>query len=95
MGLRPVERRSASGAAFDQILDELVAGRLSPGAALPAERALTETLKVNRQAVREALQRLSQAGLLDIRQGGSTRVLDYRHSASLDLLPHLLSRPDG
>ena len=95
MGLRPVERRSVSGAAFDQILGELVTGRLSPGATLPAERTLTETLKVNRQAVREALQRLAQAGLVDIRQGGSTRVLDYRASASLDLLPHLLARPDG
>lgn len=95
MDLHPVERRSASGAAFDLLFGELVAGRLSPGDTLPAERSLTETLKVNRQAVREALQRLAQAGLVDIRQGDSTRVLDYRHSASLDLLPHLLVRSDG
>jgi DNA-binding FadR family transcriptional regulator len=93
--LHPVERRSASGAAFDLLFGELVAGRLEPGDTLPAERSLTETLKVNRQAVREALQRLAQAGLVDIRQGDSTRVLDFRRSASLDLLPHLLSRPDG
>ena len=95
MELRPVERSTASGAAFDQLFDGLIEGHLRPGDVLPAERALTERLQVNRQAVREALQRLAQAGLIDIKQGGSTRVLDYRHSASLDLLPHLLIRQDG
>jgi DNA-binding FadR family transcriptional regulator len=95
MELKPVERSTAAGGAFEQLFEGLLAGRLRPGEALPAERALTEALSVNRQAVREALQRLAQAGLVDIKQGGSTRVLDYRQSASLDLLPHLLLRPDG
>jgi DNA-binding FadR family transcriptional regulator len=95
MELRPVERTSASGAVFDQLFEELVAGRLAPGDALPAERSLTNTLQVNRQAVREALQRLAQAGLVDIHQGDSTRVRDYRTSGSLELLPHLLVSGDG
>lgn len=90
-----MERSTAAGGAFEQLFEGLLAGRVRPGDALPGERALTEALGVNRQAVREALQRLAQAGLIDIKQGGSTRVLDYRESASLDLLPHLLLRPDG
>lgn len=95
MELRPVAKHSASRAVFEQLFGAVVGGSLAPGQNLPAERALTETLKVNRQAVREALQRLAQAGLVSISQGESTRVLDYRRSAGLDLLPHLLASDDG
>lgn len=93
--LEPVVRRSASQGAFEQLIDRLLGGGLDPGRALPAERSLTEILGVNRQAVREALQRLAQAGLVQINQGESTRVLDYRRSGGLDLLPRLLVGPDG
>ena len=51
-------------------------------------------LGVSRPAVREALQRLSQARLVEVRHGGSTTVRDFRTSAGLDLLPRLLVR-DG
>lgn len=95
MELEPVRKTSASGAVFDQLIAELVAGRLEPGESLPAERALTERLGVNRQAVREALQRLAQAGLVKINQGEPTRALDYRRSAGLDLLPQLLFGAGG
>jgi GntR family transcriptional regulator, transcriptional repressor for pyruvate dehydrogenase complex len=95
MPLQPVKRRSVSDAVFDQLSDEIVAGRLGPGESLPAERALTELLQVNRQAVREALKRLGEAGLIEISHGGSTRVRDFRRNASLALLPRLMLRPDG
>lgn len=94
MALQKVERRSASAAVFDQLLTEVLTGDLVPGQTLPAERSLTEVLEVNRQAVREALQRLAQAGLIEINHGGSTKVLDFTRTAGLDLLPHLLVR-DG
>jgi GntR family transcriptional repressor for pyruvate dehydrogenase complex len=95
MALQPVRRRSAAGGAYEQLLETLVAGEFGPGEALPAERTLTEVLGINRQAVREALQRLAQAGLIRISQGEPTRALDYRRSGGLDLLPHLLVRSDG
>lgn len=95
MELEPVRKTSASGAVFEQLIAELVAGRLEPGESLPAERALTQRLGVNRQAVREALQRLAQAGLVEINQGEPTRALDYRRSAGLDLLPRLLLGAGG
>lgn len=90
MPLQPVARQSVSDAVFEQLQGEIVAGRMAPGEALPAERALTELLGVNRQAVREALKRLDQAGLVEISHGGATRVRDYRSSAGLDLLASLL-----
>jgi GntR family transcriptional regulator, transcriptional repressor for pyruvate dehydrogenase complex len=95
MELQPVARLSVSDAVFTQLQAEILAGRVAPGEALPSERSLTETLGVNRQAVREALKRLDQAGLVEINHGGVTRALDYRRSAGLDLLTSLLVRPDG
>lgn len=95
MRLEPVVRRSASQGAFDQLIGHLLDGGIGPGDSLPAERTLTEILGVNRQAVREALQRLSQAGLVQISQGEPTRALDYRNNGGLDLLPRLLVAPDG
>lgn len=95
MALAPVTKRSASDQIYEQLLAEVLTGRLGPGDPLPPERSLTQTLDVNRQAVREALQRLAQAGLIKISQGESTRVLDYKHSASLDLLPRLLFDTNG
>jgi GntR family transcriptional regulator, transcriptional repressor for pyruvate dehydrogenase complex len=88
-----VRRRSAPDDVFDQLVDDIVTGGLSPGTELPSERRLSEELGVSRPTVREALQRLSHAGLVDIRQGGATTVRDYRRSAGLDLLPQLLAAP--
>jgi GntR family transcriptional repressor for pyruvate dehydrogenase complex len=95
MELQPVDRRSVSDGVFDQLAGQILGGHLGPGAPLPAERHLTERLRVNRQAVREALKRLEQVGLVDIRHGGATRVADFRRGAGLDLLPRLLLLPDG
>ncbi len=95
MELTPVAKISASQAVFDQLFAELVSGSIGAGESLPAERALTESLQVNRQAVREALQRLAQVGLVRIRQGEPTRALDFTRSGGLDLLPQLLSDRDG
>lgn len=93
--LRPVQRQSLSDAVFEQLRDQILRGERRPGSSLPAERALCEALGVNRSAVREALRRLEQAGLVVVRQGGASRVRDFLHSASLDLLATLLTAPDG
>jgi DNA-binding FadR family transcriptional regulator len=89
MALTPVRRRSVPDDVFDQLVAE-VTGGLSPGESLPSERRLAEVLGVSRPAVREALQRLAGAGLVDVRQGGSTTVRDFRRLGGLDLLPRLL-----
>jgi GntR family transcriptional regulator, transcriptional repressor for pyruvate dehydrogenase complex len=94
MVLQPVRRRSVPDEVFEQLLAELVSGDLGPGSSLPSERRLAEVLGVSRPAVREALQRLTHAGLVDIRQGDVTTVRDFRRTGGLDLLPRLLVR-DG
>ena len=92
MALQPVQRRSVPDDVFDQVLDEVVDGDFEVGDALPSERRLAEVLGVSRPAVREALQRMAQTGLVHVRHGGATTVRDFRRYAGLDLLPRLLVR---
>lgn len=75
-----------------RLRDEILAGRLDPGDAVASERALAEEMGVGRHAVREALKRLQQAGLVEISQGGATRVLDWRRSGGLELLIDVFER---
>ena len=77
---------------FDQIIADVLSGEMQPGETLPSERRLAEVLGVSRPAVREALKRVSAAGLVEVRQGDATTVRDFRQHAGLDLLPLLLMR---
>jgi DNA-binding FadR family transcriptional regulator len=80
----PVETRSAE---IHRVLrGAILDGSYGPDTALPSERALSEELGASRHAVREALKRLQQAGLISISQGGSTRVRDWRRHGGLDLM---------
>lgn len=92
MALRPVTRRSVADQVFDQVLDDVLDGELAVGEPLPSERRLAEVLGISRPAVREALQRVAQTGLVEVRHGGATTVRDFRRAAGLDLLPRLLVR---
>lgn len=91
MDIKPVERAAVSDAVFEQLVDEIVSGRLLPDEPLPGERELAERFAVNRHAIREALKRVRQAGLVRISHGGKTRVLDWRRHAGLDVLSALAS----
>jgi len=92
MALQPVNRRSVPEDVFEQILADVLSGEMQPGETLPSERRLAEVLGVSRPAVREALKRVSAAGLVEVRQGDATTVRDFRRHAGLDLLPRLLLR---
>lgn len=95
MPLVPVSRRSVPDEVHDQLLAEMLGGDLAAGQPLPSERRLAEVLGVSRPAVREALQRLVIAGFVDVRQGDSTTVRDFRRLGGLDLLPRLLLARGG
>jgi len=92
MAFQSVTRRSLPDEVFDQVLGEVVDGEIGAGEPLPSERRLAEVLGVSRPAVREALQRMAQTGLVAVRHGGATTVRDFRRHAGLDLLPRLLVR---
>lgn len=95
MGLQKIDRRTLSDRVFTQLSREIVHGGMEAGVLLPPERELVEVLGVNRGAVREALKRLAHSGLVRIQHGGGTRVLDYRRTASLELLGELMVDAQG
>src|SRR6478736_5833133 len=78
-----------------QLRAEILSGRYAAGDALPSERRLSEELETSRHAVREALKRLQQAGLVSISQGGATRVRDWRHHGGLELLLDVAAEGDA
>jgi DNA-binding FadR family transcriptional regulator len=88
-------RKPVSEAIFSTVRTEILSGDLKPGDKLRSERALTEAYGVNRHAVREAMKRLQQAGLVEVSQGGATRVLDWRTNGGLELLFHLALGSSG
>ena len=85
----PDARTPVSEQIHSKLRNQILSGDLEAGEKLRSERALTEAFGVNRHAVREALKRLQQAGLVEVSQGGSTRILDWRSSGGLELLPQL------
>lgn len=83
----PIARRPLrSDEVHDDLRRQILGAELAPGDALPSERVLAERFGVNRHAVREAIKRLQQAGLVVVSQGGATRVLDWQMYGGLDLL---------
>jgi DNA-binding FadR family transcriptional regulator len=93
--LQPVPRQSLSESVYLQLQDKIVRGELAPETALPSERALSDALAVNRGAVREAIKRLQQAGLVAVRHGGNHIIQNYAEEAGLELLPALLVDGSG
>ncbi|TXI55378.1 FadR/GntR family transcriptional regulator [Mycolicibacter arupensis] len=90
MTLQPINRQSIPDEIFAQLAGQVLSGDRTPGESLPSERTLSEALGVSRAAVREALGRLDRARLIQVRQGGSTVVRDFRAEAGFDVLPLLL-----
>lgn len=77
---------------FAALLEALLNGRYVPGEKLPTQRALAADLGVTMGSLREALKRLEQMGLVDVRHGDAMRVRDWREHGGLDVLTHLLFR---
>jgi GntR family transcriptional repressor for pyruvate dehydrogenase complex len=68
---------------------QILAGKYEAGERLPSERDLSAKLGAHRSSVREALKKLEQQGLIQIRRGGA-RVLPLEE-AGLGVLPYLLA----
>jgi GntR family transcriptional repressor for pyruvate dehydrogenase complex len=83
---------TTSARIYEDLRARILAGDVSE---LPSERRLAEDLGASRHAVREALKRLQQAGLIRISQGGATRVRDWRRHGGLELLLELDELPAG
>jgi GntR family negative regulator for fad regulon and positive regulator of fabA len=72
------------------LIQSIVSGTYPPHSDLPGERTLSKELDLARPALREAMQRLSRDGWLDIQQGKPTRIRDYLKDGNLNILSGLL-----
>ena len=79
---------------FSTLLEAILGGRYAAGERLPGQRALAADLGVTMTALREALKRLEQMGLVEVRHGAGMVVADVRERGTLDVLAPLLLR-DG
>jgi GntR family transcriptional repressor for pyruvate dehydrogenase complex len=85
----PTEAANRTDSLAAELRDAILRGTYSPGDRLPAERELAARHSLNRASVREALKKLEQLRLVDIRRGGGARVCPV-HEASVDIISHLL-----
>jgi GntR family transcriptional regulator, transcriptional repressor for pyruvate dehydrogenase complex len=74
--LAPVRRHSVSDDVAERLISSIVGGRFKFGERLPPERDLAKYLDVGRPAVREAIRALRVLGLVDVRQGDGTYIVD-------------------
>ncbi len=82
----PIQKRKLGEEVRLRLLAQIERGELRPGDALPSERELMETLQVGRPAVREAMQALEGAGLIEIRHGERARVSEPSVGRMVDQL---------
>ena len=85
-GFQEAARRHVADDVFDQIAAAIVRGELAPGSALPSERVLVERFAVSRIIVRQAVHRLAEHGLVRVKHGGTTMVLDPNEAHDLRVL---------
>jgi len=87
----PIVRKKIYELVAEYLLDEIGERRLAPGDVLPTERELTETLRVGRSSIREALRMLESQGLIRNGDSGTFTVAEPSNqlNRSLDLLLRL------
>jgi GntR family transcriptional repressor for pyruvate dehydrogenase complex len=77
------------------IQKQIMSGQIKAGDKLPTERELSESFHVNRATVREALRKLENLDLLEIRHGDGLYAKDYLESGSFDLIKAAFTMDGG
>jgi GntR family transcriptional repressor for pyruvate dehydrogenase complex len=90
-----IRRSLVSDQVFRSLAEEILSGRYEPGEKLPTQRTLAAELGVNMASIREAVKRLEQLRLVEVRHGDAMRVRDWREHGGLDVIAHVLFRAGG
>lgn len=77
---------------FRTLCEHVLSGRYEPGEKLPTQRELAADLGVTLTSVREAVKRLEQLRLVEVRHGDAMRVTSWRAEGGLDVIAHVLLR---
>lgn len=78
---KPIQSSKVFERIVEQIEQRILSGELRSGDRLPTERELGEQFQASRTAVREAMKTLAQKGLVDMRPGRGTIVIDATSQA--------------
>ncbi len=92
MTFTKVKQERLADAITRQLESLILEGVLRPGDRLPPERELAQELEVSRPSLREALQKLEAAGLVETRHGGGSYVKSAFASVISDPLTDLFDR---
>jgi GntR family transcriptional repressor for pyruvate dehydrogenase complex len=90
-----IKRSLVSDQVFRVLCEGILSGSYEPGEKLPTQRALAADLGVNMASVREAVKRLEQLRLVEVRHGDAMRVRDWRAHGGLDVVAHMLLGAGG
>lgn len=88
---QPATRMRAADYVFETLSRAILMGELVPGSVLATQRALSQQFGVSPLVVRQATHRLEELGLVRVRQGSTTIVLDPSEAADLRLTQLQLS----
>jgi DNA-binding FadR family transcriptional regulator len=92
---RPIVPVNVTDQVVERLATAVALGMYVPGQRLPSERELAEMLSISRSTVREALQRLTDAGYLAPRRGrngGYFVLADWRSTSGELVRRHLTAR---
>ncbi|MDD4092250.1 MAG: FadR/GntR family transcriptional regulator, partial [Smithellaceae bacterium] len=91
----PVTRSRLHEEIVTVIQKQIMSGQINAGDKLPTERELSENFQVNRATVREALRKLENLGLLEIRHGDGLYAKNYLESGNFDLIKAAFNMDGG
>ena len=74
--LKPVSRVTLGEQVAAQLSDQIAAGRWKPGERLPSEAELCHAMHIGRSTLREALKALAFVGMVQMRPGDGTYVIE-------------------
>lgn len=91
--IKKVEKVTAGEQVYENLRENIVAGRWKADEKLPPETELASLYGVNRLTVRMALQRLNALGLVETRVGDGTYVKKFEFSDFINAVQDLYSEP--
>lgn len=84
--INPAARMRAADYVFETLSRAILTGELAPDSVLPTQRELSRQFAVSPLVVRQATHRLEELGLVRVRQGSVTIVLDINQASDLRIL---------
>jgi len=91
---KKIAKEKRSDAVFKALQHDIINGKYSPKSKFPPERDFAKKYSVSRVTIREAVNKLSQLGLVKTLPQNGTYVTDFFADASFQLLIEIMNNSD-